>query len=239
MRRELSRATAGFVVIAFVLATGTSANADRLRNIPEGRALPPFSCAGLDKAPVKSEDAAGKVTVLVYLSAQQRQSERALEIAHRVVGTLPSGDIQLFFMSADMDQTDYFRQLRDHLKAHEPFALDEGCAYYGQIGLIVFPTTVVASKDGKLLHVLAGWTRDYEHKLDSYCRHALGELDDAALDRRLHAKQQDADPARATAERHRSVAKVLRSKGLTTGAIKELRQAIASSGSYTIGRASA
>jgi len=201
--------------------------------VQPGQPLPPLDAAGLDGKPLQSTDATGKVLVLVYLSARQKQSEEALASGHRVISNLGNPAVRLVFISADANEADYFRALRDRVMAHEPFALDEGRTYYGKLGLIVFPTTIIADKEGKLRHVLASWTRDYEYQLEMYCRHALGEFDDAELTRRLESKPADKDDVRARAERHRAVAGILREKGMADGALAELEQALAVDAGYT------
>jgi tetratricopeptide (TPR) repeat protein len=216
-----------FCALALVtLWSPRATRADQLRNVHPGEELPPFDAAGLDGQPVKSADAADKVLVLVYLSARQKQSEEALASAHRVLGNLGNPGVKLVFVSADTSEGDYFRQLRDRLMSHEPFALDEGRAYYGKLGLIVFPTTAVTDKTGKLRYVLASWTRDYEYHLELYCRQALGEFDEAELTKRLESKPPEKDDRRARADRHRAVAEILREKGMADGAIAELEQAL-------------
>src|SRR3972149_6824842 len=116
--------------------------------------------------------------------------------------------------------------------AHEPFALAPARSYYGTLGLIAFPTTIVASKDGKLLQVIAGWSRDYEHQLALYCRHALGEFDGPELAKRLATRPAMQNEARDKAECHRSMAAILRQKGMPDGAIQELEHALAADPGY-------
>jgi tetratricopeptide (TPR) repeat protein len=215
------------LVLATVLGAPAAAWADQLRNVQVGEVLPALEADGLDGKRVQSADPANKVLVLVYLSARQKQSEEALASAHRVTSHLANDSVKLVFVSADAEEADYFRQLRDRVTAHEPFALDAGRDYYGKLGLIVFPTTVVADKEGKLRHVLASWTRDYEYQLELYCRHVLGEFGDAELATRLESKPQEKDDRRARAERHRAVAEILRGKGLTEASRAELEQALA------------
>jgi|GEM_PF-1261945 len=215
------------ILTALALISVSTVSADKLRNIRRGQQMPTFSAAGLDGEPVSSADAAGTVRVLVYLSAQQKRSEQAFASAHRVVKKIGGGELKLIYMSGAVDQADYFKRLRDRLEAREPFALDEGRAHYGRLGLIVCPTTIITAKDGRLLHVISSWTRDYEHRLEACCRHALGEFDEAELAKRLTVKPRAKDDARARADRRRAVAAVLRAKGQTDAAIKELEQALA------------
>jgi tetratricopeptide (TPR) repeat protein len=208
------------------LVTAGESRGDRLRNVQPGQPLPPFRCALLDGQSLASEQLAGRVLVLVYLSAEQSQSEKALVSAHGVVSKIKNKELALVYMSADADKADYLREVRRRLAVDEPLALDTDRAYYGQLGLIAFPTTVVTSKEGKLLHVIASWTRDYEYHLDLYCRHALGELDDESLAGRLAARAPARDEARSKADRHRAMAGILRSKGRIAAAIDELKQAL-------------
>ncbi len=231
-RRNADAPRCGRGVALFLLAAAVAAPADQLRNVQPGQALPPLEATGLDGKPVRSADLSGKVTVLVYLSARQRQSEEALASAHRVISSLGQADVKLVYLSADVDQADYFRQLRDKTMAHEPFVLDEGRAYYGKLGLIVFPTTAIADRDWKLRHVIASWTRDYEQQLEAYTRHARGEFDEAELQKRLTAKADEKNESRARAERHRAVAAVLRGKGLLDDAAQELQQALSADPNY-------
>jgi tetratricopeptide (TPR) repeat protein len=168
----------------------------------------------------------GTVLLLVYLSAQQTQSEKVMASAHTVATNIDSPNLRVIYMSADTRQLGYFRDLKTELQANEPLALDEGHQIYGQLGLIVFPTTVVSSLEGNLLHVISGWMRDYEYRLEAYCRHALGDLDAAALAQQLERSPQAKDEARARADRHRSAAAILRSKGLLNDAARELESAI-------------
>ncbi|UCE60948.1 MAG: tetratricopeptide repeat protein [Phycisphaerales bacterium] len=204
-----------------------AAAADRVRNVEPGNPLPTFQRAGLDGESITFERNSGDVLVLVYLSAHQTQSERAMKAAHAVVKDIASSDLRLVYMTADVVQLGYFREIRKEGEITEPLALDEGHLTYGELGLIVFPTTVVSSREGDLLHVLSGWTRDYEYQLEAYCRHAMGELDGVALADRLKRSPQAIDEARARADRHRAAAAVLRSKGMLADAARELKAALA------------
>ncbi len=232
MRRKILAVSCSIVVLSS-LSPVALARPDRLRNIEFGQPLPAFQRAGLDGETVSFSAEPGTVLLLVYLSAQQAQSEKAMASVHIVATNIDSPNLRVIYMTADTRQLGYFRDLKTETQAGEPLALDEGHQIYGQLGLIVFPTTVVSSLDGNLLHVISGWMRDYEYRLEAYCRHALGELDDAALAGQLDRSPQAKDEARARADRHRSAAAILRSKGLLADATRELESAIAADASST------
>ena len=222
----------GFAAVVLMMTLTAGLRADHLRNVEPGKPLPVFSADTLAGKRIESKDLKGKAVVLVYLSARQRQSEEALASAHKIVANIGNPDLKLVYMSADVKEADYFRRLRDQHKAHEPFGLDVNRRHYGDLGLIVLPTTVIRAKDGKLLHVVASMSRGYEHELGALCRHALGEIDDAELAKRLAAKPEVRNEARAKAERHRSMAAILRKKGMSKSAIQELEQAVAADPDY-------
>jgi len=226
MKRKVL-AVSCFAFVLLSLSPMASARPDRLRNIEFGQPLPTFQRATLTGETVSFRPDEGKVLLLAYVSAQQTQSEKAMTSVHAVASNLQDPKLQVVYMTADLQQLGYFRDLQARIQANEPVALDEGHQLYGQLGLIVFPTTVVSSPDGNLLHVISGWMRDYEYRLDAYCRHALGQLDDAALAQHLDRSPQAKDDARARADRHRSAASILRSKGLLQDAVRELEAAIA------------
>jgi predicted negative regulator of RcsB-dependent stress response len=214
-------------------STSAQARPDRLRNVEPGEPLPRFQCDSLDGTQVGYDGKPGEVLLLVYLSAQQTQSERAMASAIAVAADVGSSALKLTFMTAETDQLAYFTQLRTELGTMAPLALDEAHQVYGRLGLIVFPTTVVSSRQGNLLHVVSGWTRDYEYRLSAFCRHALGEIDDRALAELLETSPQARDEARARADRHRAAAAILRSKGMFADAIRELESALTTDPSCT------
>jgi len=209
-----------------LLAVVSSAVADHLRNVQPGEPLPPFQCRTLDGGQLASKDVAGRVLVLVYVSAGQEQSDSALAAAHKVVTGINNEGLVLVFMSADVDRLEKLRETRQVAGIQEPLLLDEGRKYYGQLGLITFPTTIVTSKTGELSHVISSWRRNYEHHLELYCRHALGELDDAALAAGLTEGPAFRDEASSKANRHRSMAEMLRSKGMIAEAVRELEKSL-------------
>ena len=56
-------------------------------------------------------------------------------------------------VTADAIQKAYFEKFRQDRGIRTPLALDADRTLYAKLGLIVFPTTVIISKDGKLANV--------------------------------------------------------------------------------------
>lgn len=222
----MKRFLTAVVTLALLLAAAP-ARGDTLRNIEPGQPVPKFSLRTLSGETISGEQRRGRVVALVYLSAEQQSSEDAMRMAAAVGRTLRSDGLDVIFVTADATRVGYFRQLRDRLKIHEfPLAIDAGRGLYGDLGLIVLPTTIVIDREGRLAHVIASCRSDYQPMLTAYAWHALGLMDDAELERQLTARSFRRDRPEDRIARHRATARLLRQKGLPSEAENELRTAL-------------
>lgn len=203
-----------------------AARADRLRNIAEAETIPDFMLASLDGQEVTAQSLRGKVVVLVVVSAEQTSSEKAQMAAHELRVQLRRDDLAVLMATADTTRLDYFRQFRDAAGVHEPLLLDHNRQLYGDLGVIVLPTTLVVDREGRLVKIIAGHRSDYPDMLSAHVRRALGMIDDAELERLLTTERFEHNRPLDRAERHRAAAALLRSKGLRVDAEKELRTAL-------------
>ncbi|MHC4427288.1 MAG: TlpA disulfide reductase family protein [Planctomycetota bacterium] len=224
MKTLLPRRCAAGLAAAVAVAP---VRADKLRNIAPGEAIPDFSLPALDGTRIGRAELEGKVVILVFLAGEQKSSEGAAATAHDVWRSLRHDDLALVYVSADTVQAPYFRRQRDATGVHEPFGLDFDRTLYGGLGLIVVPTTIVIDRDWRLAHVISSYKSDYEHVLRAYAEHALGDLDDEALERRLETQPLRRDRPEDRIARHRATAEILRQTGPPEGAEKELLAALA------------
>jgi tetratricopeptide (TPR) repeat protein len=201
--------------------------ADELRTLKRGQEVPDLTLPTLAGEQVALRDQRGKVLVLVFLSARQRSSEKAAVSAHQIVQKFRPGDISLLFATADAAQSAYFRAQRDRDNVHEPLMIDFERKLYGGLGLIVMPTTIVVDREGKLLHVISAYRSDYEHVLETYIRHGLGELDEGQLEKALESATFQHNRAQDRIARHRAAARLLRENSLFDDARNELEAALA------------
>lgn len=210
---------------ALLLASGAGGN-DELRNVTRGGVVPDYELATMAGGAVRSADSKGKVVVLIYLSAEQRSSERAASDANRVLTDLASEDVELLFVTADWIHRSYFEKRWEEQAIEAPLAFDAERDLYRRLGLIVFPTTVVIDREGRLAHVISTRPGNYPQLINAYVRHALGEIDDDELTKRLKARSFDRGSPRSLASRHRAAARLLREKGLFESAEDELTEAL-------------
>ncbi len=210
------------------LLTGTRVpRDDRLRRLGLGDEVPAFSLSTASDGTLDSAELRGRVVVLVYLSSGQRSSDRAAVDAHEVVGALETDEVVLACVTADVGRRGHFGELWRERGLTAPLAFDPDRALYGALGLVAFPTTLVIDREGRLAHVVTTRRTSYPRVLDAFVRHALGRIEDAALDDALRARSQAVASPEALVARHRAVARLFREKGLLDGARSELEQALA------------
>jgi tetratricopeptide (TPR) repeat protein len=214
-------------------ATALPAAADELRHIKPGQPIPDFALPTLDGDRLGRAELEGKTVILVYLSAQQRRSELAAAGALAVWRTLRRDDIALVFATADTDQPAAFRRHRAAANLSQPLLLDADRQLYGDLGLIVGPTTIVIDSQWRLAHVISSYRADYEHVLEAYVDHAQGRLNDEQLASQLEASTFQRDSTEQRIARHRAAAEVLRTSGLTAEAQRELQSALAIEPAHT------
>lgn len=221
------RRIAGLVVggLAFAgLAIGAAP--DHLRNIKVGEAVPAYRLPTTDGKFIDNANYKDEVVVLVYLSAEQKSSELAAADSARVYKEFEGAPVRMVHVTADVVHKPYFDRLRAEQGVEIPLGLDASRKLYGELGLIVFPTTIIADKAGKLAHVISTRGPEYPRVLEAYVRHTLGELDEEGLDERLKARPSQMGSPKSLASRHRAAARLLREKGLIEDARRELVKAM-------------
>jgi tetratricopeptide (TPR) repeat protein len=204
------------------------ASADELRNLRRGEPMPPYRLVSSEGQLIDSEEYKGTVLVMVYLAAEQRSSELAAIDARAVVGQFSEAadpeapPVKLLYITADVVRKAYFQRFCEERGLDAPLALDADRSLYGKLGLIVFPTTLIINRDGKLAHVISLHNPDYTHVLDSNIRHALELIDDEQLRERLKARPTAETSPKRIAAAHRALARQMREQGRLEQAREEL-----------------
>lgn len=192
-----------------------------------GQMMPDYRLTTMDGRHISNDQHDKRVTVLVYVIANQRGSERAIADASMVVEEI--GDptqVELIFVTGNTDQAAYFEEFWESKSIHGTLALDPDRVLYAELGLIAFPSTFVVDQEGRVMHMLSTHSPNYPHVIEGYIGHAMGRLDDAGLDEHLKARSLPTSSPKSIASRHRVVARLMREKGLGEAAEKELLSAI-------------
>ncbi len=216
----------GLTVIAITAALALPCRADDVRNVKRGEPTPAYHLPAIDGAVVDSKALEGSVVVVVCLSANQRRSELAAMDSSAVVHDLGSDQVKLVHVTADVIEKPYFEKFRADRGISAPLAFDADREWYAKLGLIVFPTTLVVGKDGKLAQVISLHSAGYKHTLSAYLQHGLGKITDQQLQEQLadHSAAEGSPKSQASA--HRALARAMREKGNLEAARAELQKAL-------------
>lgn len=214
------------IIAATMTAGAFHASADDLRNVKRGEPFPTFKLPAIDGTVVDSDANKNSVQVIVCLSAEQRRSELAAMESLEVVRTLANEQVRIFHVTADIVQKAYFERFRQERSISTPLGFDADRAFYAKLGLIVFPTTIIVNKEGKLDSVISLHSSEYKNVLDAHIRHALGTLTDTQLGERLAARPSEDSSPKSAASAHRSLARLMREKGQLDTAKAELTKGL-------------
>jgi tetratricopeptide (TPR) repeat protein len=214
------------VIASAMTAAAFHVSADDLRNVKRGEPFPTYKLPSIDGTVADSDGSKASVQVIVCLSAEQRRSELAAMESLEVVRALGSAPVRILHVTADVVQKAYFEKFRQERSINTPLAFDADRAFYAKLGLIVFPTTIIVNKDGKLDSVISLHSSDYKNLLDAHVRHAMGTLTDKQLDERLAAHPSEESSPKSAASAHRSLARLMREKGQLDTAKAELTKGL-------------
>ena len=215
----------GLAMVVLVATLAIPVRGDKLRLVDRGQPVPAFHMPTIDGTVIESESLKGSVVVLVCLSAQQRRSELAAVESFNAWKQLDDDRVKLIHITADVIQKSYFEAFRKDHGISAPLAFDVDRVLFGQIGMIVMPTTVVIDAEGQLAQVISLHNSTYEHTLDAFIRHTLGQLTDEELDRRLEVGASSNGSPKSLASGHRARARLMRDKGQVDAARAELIKA--------------
>jgi len=191
-----------------------------------GDAFPSYQLRTTEGKAIESPVNTDKVRVIIYVIAKQRGSERAIADASKIFDDFDEQDVELIFVSAGSEESEYFQRFWKEKHINGTLAFDPDRKLYAQLGLIAFPSTLIINAEGKLVHALSTHSPNYPHVLDGYIRHSLGLIDDSGLEEHLKARSLPTSSPKSIASRHRAVARLMKEKGLLDTAEKELLEAL-------------
>ncbi|MHC4910359.1 MAG: tetratricopeptide repeat protein [Planctomycetota bacterium] len=209
-----------------LLAGSTSPGHAQTRRVAEGELLLPFTLPGTDGRDVRVVPAEHAGTVVVFVSAHQKRSERALKTLEAIMEQVREDAAAARIVVVASNQADADTLLAEHWPAQRPTVLvDARDELRGVLGIRVTPTTIVADQRGVVAWSRAGHAFDYAVELRSTLDRMLGATpsDRAAPDTAARAEFTVNDRAR----RHVRAARLLAWRGDFDAAFRELDVALA------------
>ncbi|MCG3122532.1 MAG: Beta-barrel assembly-enhancing protease [Phycisphaerales bacterium] len=221
--KAMSRA---LTVLALSAAFAAPATADDVRNVKRGEPAPAYRLPAIDGTIIDSTALQGSVVVVVCLSANQRRSELAAMDSSAVMAGFAPDKVRFIHVTADVIEKPYFEKFRADRSISLPLAFDADRDWYARLGLVVFPTTLVIDKEGKLAQVISLHSNAYKHTLTAYIDRALGTIDDKELEKRLAEQVASDSSPKSHASALRALARSMREKGRPAEAKAELTKAL-------------
>lgn len=141
--------------------------------------VPDFELTTLSGEYLTAEDLRGKVLLLDFWGTWCPPCVASVPSLRSLSHRLKDEPFQLISISTDTDE----RALREFIAKKQmdwPQVWDQGQAFTHQCGIHSFPTYVLVSPEGEILHVGSGWGGDTERDINSRVRAALKELERSA-----------------------------------------------------------
>jgi tetratricopeptide (TPR) repeat protein len=196
----------------------------QLRKVKAGDDMPEFSLPDANGVVFDYKHNRKRVLAVAFLSAGQKQSERAAIGIQKVVKELGKNAEPLDFVIVVDDQ-----KVQQHLRTMWKTApgglrilLDPGYTLWGQLGIIAKPTVLVVGKDGKIRWIKAGYGYDFVPSLKRHLGLALGIVKEGGAQGATEVKTLAHGTTEARVRRHLQMARILEQKGRMESAIEEV-----------------
>ncbi len=168
-----------------------------------------------------------RVLGLVFLSAEQKQSQRAVADIEKIVKELDKKDVLFDFVGVVSERLEKksAETGREGLLGVFPILLDEEYKLWGMLGMIAKPTVLVVGKDDRILWIKAGYGYDFAPSLHVHLNHALGIAGKKTTEELTEVRTLTSDSTQAKVKRHLIIASRLEEKGRLESAIAEIHKA--------------
>ncbi|MFH1883041.1 MAG: tetratricopeptide repeat protein [Planctomycetota bacterium] len=215
-----------FALMAHIMLLAVPSQA-KSRKIKVGEKMPEFSLADPNGMVFAYRYNRKRVLAITFLSANQKQSERAVVDIEKILRDLGSKAEPFDFVGviSERAKKDFFESYKGDSKLTFPILIDTEYQLWGKLGIIAMPTVLIVGKDDKVLWLKAGYGYDFSPALRSHLSYALGIVKAETLEKLTQVKTLANTTVTARVKRHLQMAKMLDQKGRLDSAIAEMRKA--------------
>jgi tetratricopeptide (TPR) repeat protein len=197
------------------------------RRIGIGNKMPEFSASDTSGKVFDYKHRVGKVLMVVFLSANQKNSAQAAADIKGIVTKL-AGQAKRLNIVVTIDDPN--NQSFFHSDPNEPVVgihvvADTEYKLWGKFGIIATPTVIISDTNDTVLWVEAGHSYDFVPVIRSRLNQALGIAQEIDPNDASRVKTVTNATVAARAKRHLQMAKILQAKGRIESAINEMRKA--------------
>lgn len=192
-----------------------------------GSVMTTFTCRTLQGKEFRYEPRSDRVTILAFVTAYQKQSDRTIDDLLSLVASARGAGHPvelLLVVSGDMS-AEYLEKTRGGFSPYITVLKDDQDALWGKLGVIVAPTTFLVDSEGVVSWVRAGHSFDFAVEAEARLDSALGK--EPAPDRGdAPSVPKPAPPDKPElAGKHIRMAQILARRGDLEAAVDEGRQA--------------
>jgi tetratricopeptide (TPR) repeat protein len=195
----------------------------QLRKAKPGDDMPEFSLPDANRVVFDYKHNRKRVLTVAFLSAGQKQSERAAIGIESVVKELGENAEPYDFVIVvdDRKAQQHFRTIWKTAPGGLRILLDPGYTLWGELGIIAKPTVLVIGKDGKVKWIKAGYGYDFVPSLKRHLGSALGIVKEGEAQGETEVKTLAHGTTEARVRRHLQMVRILEQKGRMESAIEE------------------
>lgn len=196
-------------------------------NIPAGEPAPDFKLTSLDGEKYSLSEKDGKITVIIYWRTEHKRSLLALKDATKVLDKLKGKDIRVISIVSENDTQALVKTTFSENEIEFPVVVDYERQFYSDYGIRVYPTTIIIDNQGVIAHSIPGHPLIYKQLFEGYLKKALGEIDEAMLNKMLSPKNKEIDPNTLDALRQYNLAMKFIKSGMVGLATDSAKRAVA------------
>ena len=197
------------------------------RRIGIGNKMPEFSASDTSGKVFDYKHSVGKVLMVVFLSANQKNSAQAAADIKGIVRKLANQAERLNVVVAinDPNSQTIFRSDPNKSVVGVHVIADIEYKLWGKFGIIATPTVIISDTNDVVLWVKAGHSYDFAPVIRARLNQALGIAQEVNPNDASRVKTVMNTTVAARVKRHLRMAKMLQEKGRIESAINEIRKA--------------
>ncbi|MHC4322899.1 MAG: tetratricopeptide repeat protein [Planctomycetota bacterium] len=222
-KRIAACALSALVIIQFLFCTTLQAGRHAFE---AGDKMAEFSGTAVNGQEFTYKHNQGKVLMLLFLSAGNKRSDRAVADAEEIVRQLGTNAERLQIVIAVNDSNGVdFSSMPKGPAENVRILLDSEYKLWGKFGIIAIPTVIISDTNDNVLCIKAGHGYDFIPVVRAYINQALGLAQKKAPEDAGRVKTVANNTVTARLKRHLQMAKMLEQKGRLESAIAEIQKA--------------
>jgi tetratricopeptide (TPR) repeat protein len=226
--KTIRNIVASAVIVLALSSVIYGAVSSSARRIQQGATMPEFSAVDTAGKPFAYRRSSNQVLMLVFLSSQQKRSQKAIEDLNNVLSDIPADklkSLQVAFVMQNVDNSEFIASIQKDAPVGVQIIGDKQYKIWGKFGVIATPTVLISDPVGKVLCVKPGHTYDFSPVIKSRLFQALNIPNGISSDNASNVRTVVNNTLPAKAKRHLQMAELLSSKNRFSSAIEQARMA--------------